>query len=112
MKTTRISKSFYGMFAASNSCFPTTAKSSQKLKWVTEKDLYKADITGVDRIVTPVYIDTDMYKKTYMMDCVTGSLYKLNDGNCLSSERLKMLSFIKSDELKKTLVKVKSQDAE
>ena len=110
MKTTAIRKSMDGMSAASNSCFPTSAKTTQKIKWLDNKELYKANITSHERVVTPVHFATDIHKKPYLMDCVTGTLYRPDDGSCASSDTLKIIKFTKSDNLKPMLMKIKVQE--
>ena len=74
-----------------------------------DKDLYLADISGIERVVTPVYFLTDMHKTTYMMDAVTGSMFHIKGGRCLSSDHLVMNGYIKTDGLDKRLMKVKSE---
>lgn len=74
-----------------------------------DKDLYLGHISGIERIVTPVYIATDMNKTAYFMDAVTGTLYRPRDGKCMSSDRLVLKKYEKIDGLDKRLMKIKSE---
>ena len=109
LKTTQIRKSMDGMIASSSSCFPIGPKNSSKKNWVKDKDLYLGDIGGMERIVTPVYIATDINKTAYLMDAVTGTLYRPRDGKCMTSDRLVLKNYEKVDGLDKRLMKVKSE---
>jgi hypothetical protein len=97
------------MCAAAISCFPVGPKVSAKKTWMKDKDLYLADISGIERVVTPVYFVTDMNETIYMMDAITGSMFTLKGGRCLSSDRLEMKSFEEADGLDKRLMKVRSE---
>jgi hypothetical protein len=44
-----------------------------------------------------------------MMDAITGSMFVLKGGRCLSSDHLVMNGFIKTSDLDKRLMKVKSE---
>lgn len=109
LKTTPIRKSMDGMSAMTASCFPIGPKSSTKRDWIMNKDLYLGHISGIERIVTPVYIRTDMNKTAYFMDAVTGTLYRPRDGKCMSSDRLVLKKYEKIDGLDKRLMKIKSE---
>lgn len=107
LRPTPIRKSMDGMCALSSSCFPIGPKNSSKKAWIKDKDLYLANISGIERIVALVYIATDVEKKSYFMDCITGTLYKYPDGRCLSSDTLELKKFTKIDGIDKLLMKVK-----
>jgi len=107
LKPTPIRKSMDGNCALSSSCFPVGTKSSPKRNWLKNKDLYLADISGKSRVVVAAHFITDSFKKTYLMDCITGTLYKL-DGGCLTSDSLRLNKFTKQEGLDKVLMKVKS----
>ena len=109
LKPVGIRKSLTEMCAATFSCFPVGPKGSAKRTWIKDKDLYLADISGTERVVTPVYFLTDMNKTTYMMDAVTGTMFSIKGGRCLSSDHLVMNGYIKTDGLDKRLMKVKSE---
>lgn len=109
LKKTRIRKSMEGMVALSNSCFPVGPKSSTKRAWIADKELYLADISGIERVVTPVYIATDEHKTTFLMDAITGTLYRPKDGRCLTSDKLVLKKYEKVDNLDSRLMKTKSE---
>lgn len=109
LKTTRIRKSMDGMVAMSSSCFPIGPKSSTKREWIKDKDLYLGYISGIERIVTPVYIATDIHKTPYLMDAITGTLYRQKDKKCMSSDRLVLKKYEKVEGLEKRLMEVKSE---
>ncbi len=109
LKPIGVRKSISDMCVATYSCFPVGPKASAKKTWIKDKDLYLADISGTERVVTPVYFLTDMNKTVYMMDAVTGSVFTVKGGRCLSSDHLVMNGFIKTDDLDKRLMKVKSE---
>ena len=109
LKKTRIRKSMEGMVALSNSCFPVGPKSSTKRAWIADKELYLADISGIERVVTPVYIATDEHKNTFLMDAITGTLYRPKDGRCLTSDKLVLKKYEKVDNLDSRLMKTKSE---
>lgn len=108
-KTTQIRKSMDGMVASSSSCFPIGPKNSSKKNWVKDKDLYLGYIGGIERIVTPVYIANDVNKTRYLMDAITGTLYRPRDGKCMTSDKLILKKYEKVDGLDKRLMKVKSE---
>jgi len=109
LKTTSIRKSMEGMVALTSSCFPIGPKSSTKRNWIMDKDLYLGHISGIERIVTPVYIEIDMNKTAYLMDAITGTLYRPRDGKCMTSDRLILKKYEKVEGLDKRLMKVKSE---
>jgi hypothetical protein len=109
LKKTRIRKSMEGMVALSNSCFPVGPKSSTKRAWIADKELYLADISGIERVVTPVYIATDEHKTTFLMDAITGTLYRPKNGRCLTSDKLVLKKYEKADNLDSRLMKTKSE---
>ena len=81
-----IKKSLSEMCADSTSCFPTWQQKPHKLKWLKDRILYKGQTNQGEIILTPVSIATDHHKTPYMMDAVTGSLYK--DNRCMTSTNL------------------------
>jgi hypothetical protein len=109
LKTTSIRKSMEGMVAMTSSCFPIGPKSSTKKDWIKDKELYLGNISGIERIVTPVYIATDVNKTAFLMDAVTGTLYRPKDGRCMTSDRLVLKKYEKAEGLDKRLMKVKSE---
>ena len=109
LKTTSIRKSINGMTAMTNSCFPIGPKNSSKRTWIADKELYLGDISGIERVLVPVYIATDMHKTTYLMDAITGTLYRQKDKRCMSSDQLILKKYEKVDGLNKRLMEVKSE---
>ena len=109
LKTTSIRKSINGMTAMTNSCFPIGPKSSSKKTWIADKELYLGDISGIERVLTPVYIATDEHRITYLMDAITGTLYRQKDKKCMSSDRLVLKKYEQVDGLDKRLMQVKSE---
>jgi hypothetical protein len=107
MNPTHISKSMDGMMAKSHNCFPIGPKASSKQAWLEDKDLYLGDVSGMERILTPVILDTDMHQKIYLMDAITGTLYKIQGGKCMSSDQLHLKRFKQDNNLANRLMKVK-----
>jgi hypothetical protein len=110
MNPTYISKSLDGMMAKANDCFPIGPRASSKRQWLEDKELYLGDIGGIERILTPVIIDTDMNKNVYLMDAVTGTLYKPRGGKCLTSDKLHLKRFAKPDNLADRLMNVRGEE--
>lgn len=104
----------------------------KKKEWLKDKELYEAITNMGPRIVTPVTIydgrskvidkklkekiepkkETEPVKpkkppKIYMMDAVTGSLYDISTGKCLTSHVLQMQSFTQKFNLHKKLLNLK-----
>jgi hypothetical protein len=109
LKAVRVRKSMEAMVAMANSCFPIGPKSSTKKNWIADKELYLGDISGIERILTPVYIATDEHKTTLLMDAITGTLYRPKDGRCKTSDKLVLRKYEKADNLDQRLMKTKSE---
>ena len=107
MKPLKIHRSFSGPMATANFCFPLAAKKPAKVKWLTGKRLYLGDISGNKRILTHVYILTMQGRKFFLMDVITGTLYRREDGRCATSDQLRLNSFVKQNDLTKKLLKMK-----
>ena len=95
------------MCADSSSCFPSWQVKSHKLKWLKDCLLYRGITNDGEIVVTPVVIATDMNKTSYMMDCITGSLYK--DGICKTSDHLVLLDVVETDGLYIQLMESRSK---
>lgn len=105
-----VRKSINYYCAQAGNCFPTTGnKTATKKSWIEGKDLYLGDISGVERVLVAVYVLTDHHKKPLLMDAVTGSLFRPQDGRCYSSDTLIMKKFTKAEGLKERLLKIKSE---
>ena len=107
MEALSIGKSLDGMMPKANSCFPTTSKPIAKKAWMEGRELYLGDVSGAERVLTPVYFDIDMHKTVYLMDCITGTLFKPKGGKCLTSDQLHLNRFTKQDGLETKLLKIK-----
>lgn len=79
-----------------------------KRKWLDEHDLYEATINEFKRVVTPVTILKADPPVTYMMDAVTGTLYDIFTGRCLSSNTLRMKEFVEKRGLEKRLLAIRT----
>jgi len=110
MKPIRIERSFTGPMAAFNYCFPINARKDAKNKWLDNRILYLGNISGYKRILTHVYLKTMQGKKFFLMDAITGTLYRRNDGRCLTSDNLCLISFTKEHGLNKRLLNMKVVD--
>jgi hypothetical protein len=103
----KIKKAMNYMCADASSVFPSWQIKKLKLAWLKDRLLYKGITNEGDIVVTPIVIATDINEIKYMMDCVTGSLYK--DGRCKTSDHLKLLDVIESDGLAKQLIELKTK---
>jgi hypothetical protein len=105
-----IRKSMDGSCALATSCFPASNnKRAVKKAWIEGKDLYLGNISGIDRVLVAVHYVTDHMKTPMMMDAVTGSLFKIKDGRCKTSDSLRMKNFTKAEGLAERLIAVKSE---
>jgi hypothetical protein len=95
------------MCADASSCFPSWQVKKLKVNWLKDRLLYKGITNEGDIVVTPVVIATDYNETKYMMDCVTGSLYK--NGKCKTSDYLKLLDVVEADGLAKQLMELKTK---
>ena len=96
------------MCADSRSVFPTWQKLSLKKDWLKGKDFSRTITTEGEIITIEVCFDTDYEEKPYIMDCITGTCYK-QDGSCLTSDHLKILSSKKEPYLHLELLATKGQ---
>jgi len=103
----RIKKAMYYMCADASSCFPTWQTKKLKTTWLKDRLLYKGITNEGDIVVTPVTIATDMNETKYMMDCITGSLYK--DGKCKTSDHLYLMDVVETDGLYIQLMESRSK---
>ena len=95
------------MCADAKSVFPTWQTKQLKQKWLADAELFKADTTEGEIICVPVAFYTDYHQKQYMMDAITGTCYR-DDGSCLTSDNLKILSLRSEPNLDKELMRKKS----
>lgn len=107
MKLIQVRLSHEGFCALAFHTFPVVGKN--KKAWCLNKDLYLANISGVERVVVKVALAIDVHQKPYMMDAVTGTLYRVKNGTCCTSDKLFMSSFKKEDGVEKRLYKIKAE---
>ena len=82
-----------------------------KKKWLEDRELYEAKINDFKRVVTPVYLSQDKdkpVKTIYIMDAITGSLYDMSTGRCLTSNDLRMSGFTPKKDLGKRLLAIRT----
>ena len=108
MKTIR--KSITGMCADATACFPTWQIKRLKKEWLVDRILLRGVTNEGEIVVTPVTIATDHFKKKYMMDGITGTLYREN-GTCLTSDHLKLLEIRPEDGLEEVILATKNTKA-
>lgn len=107
MRPMEIRRSFSGPMALAGFCFPVSAQKAAKVKWMANRRFYMANISGYQRIVTHVYMRSMYGKRYYMMDVITGTLYRRKDGQCATSDYLKLISLSKQDGLTQKLLKMR-----
>ena len=102
----------------STSTFVTSGKTPIRKYWISKHELYLAEINADDmgkfeRIVTPVTVKNLTFendeKPVFMMDVITGSLYDIVTGQCLTSDALTMTDFVFKKDLGKRLMKFKAE---
>ena len=82
--------------------FASTGSPAKKREWIKKRELYEADTNYGKRVVTPVTIFG--HTKVFMMDAVTGSLYDIPTGKCLTSHMVYMKGYKKKPKLGKRLL--------
>ena len=95
------------MCADASSVFPSWQVKKLKMAWLKDRQLYRGITNEGDRVVTPIVLATDMKETKYMMDCITGTLYK--DGKCKTSDHLKLLDVLEEDGLQNELLTVRTK---
>jgi hypothetical protein len=105
-----IRKSITGMCADATACFPTWQIKRLKKEWLVDRILLRGVTNEGEIVVTPVWIATDHFKKKYMMDGITGTLYR-EDGSCLTSDHLKLLEIRHEDGLEQVILATKNTKA-
>jgi len=107
MKPLEIRRAFSGPMAMANFCFPLGANKPAKIKWLAGRNFYLGDVSGNKRILTHVYLLSMYGKRFFLMDVITGTLYRREDGKCATSDQLRLNSFVKQNDLSKKLLKMK-----
>ena len=105
-----IRKSITGMCADATACFPTWQIKRLKKNWLIDRVLMRGVTNEGEIVVTPVTIATDHTNKKYMMDGITGTLYR-EDGSCLTSDHLKLLEVRNEDGLEQVILATKNTKA-
>ena len=82
--------------------FTTNGLAKKKREWIKNHELYEAKTNEGNRVVTPVTIFGS--PTIFMMDAVTGSLYDIETGKCLTSSHLYMEDFVYKPNLHKRLL--------
>ena len=102
----KIKKAMNYLCADATSCFPSWQIKRLKVDWLKDRTLYRGVTNEGNIVVTPVVIATDYHETQYLMDSVTGTLYK--DGRCKTSDYLKLLDFYEEKDLDKELLHIRS----
>jgi hypothetical protein len=110
MKPLEIQRSFSGPMASVNFCFPLGAKKPARVKWLAGRSLYLGDVSGNKRILAHVYIPTINGKRFFLIDAITGTLYRRKDGKCATSDTLKLIGLSKVDGLNKKLLNMRASN--
>lgn len=91
--------------------YPATSQKPTKERWLkAHEELHIGIIKHVSgevlsRIITPVkHFGTDII---YMMDAITGTLYQLGSGRCLSSDQLTLTAVLYTTEGAKIIRSIK-----
>jgi hypothetical protein len=103
----KIKKAMNYMCADATSCFPSWQIKRLKVDWLKDRTLYRGVTNEGNIVVTPVVIATDYHETEYLMDSVTGTLYR--DGKCKTSDYLKLLDFYEEKDLDKELLHIRSK---
>lgn len=90
------------MCADASSVFPSWQVKRLKVNWINKHQLLRGITNEGEIVVTPVVIGTDYRKTQYLMDAITGTLYK--DGKCKTSDHLKLLNVVEQSGLDKELM--------
>ena len=88
--------------------FVVNGLAKKKREWIKTHELYEAKTNMGDRIVTPVTIINgfEALDKVYMMDAITGSIYDIETGKCLTSHEIYMEDFVYKPNLHKKLMAI------
>ena len=103
----KIKKAMNYLCADASSCFPSWQIKKLKTNWLKDRLLYRGLTNEGEIVITPVVIATDMNQTKYMMDCITGTLYK--DGICKTSEHLRLLDVVEANGLQDELLMKKAK---
>lgn len=87
-KVTYLKLSIDGPFAHPSSCFPMTSTKKLRTTYCKQLDLYVGDTPVGKRVLALHTRMTKSGERKVYMDVVTGTLYRPEDGRCLSSDYL------------------------
>ena len=110
MRPTVISVSSSSTWCSVN-YMPTHNKKADRKKWIKDKELYLAHTNIGSRVMTPVTVkntNEEKQKIVFLMDAVTGSLYNVETGECLTSSQVWIEDFEFRKGLEKILLDVRS----
>ena len=108
MKTTEVQAAIGALCAITTACFPTGHPKATRLKWLSTKEVYIGFTTEGDRIMVPITFTTDEYRRPFLMDAVTGTVYRIEDGKCMTSDTLRLISHRKDKDQGKRLFNLKA----
>lgn len=113
-----------GPYAAPSSCFPINRMKEARSEYCKHKRLYLADTPEGDRVVALVHLGRIRMRRyspimrrpgrliAFWMDVITGTLYNLKTGRCLSSDTLKISSVRRSPESVRNLINKTFKESE
>ncbi len=82
-----------GPFAAEKHCFPINPTTSERKAWSERRRLFICTLSdGAARSMSLVFVRRGAALRALMMDAVTGTLYEIRSGACLSSDSLRLVS--------------------
>lgn len=87
-KVTYLKLSIDGPYAQPASCFPTTSTKKLRTTYCKQLDLFVGDGPMGERVLALQTMRSRNGERKVYMDVVTGSLYRTDDGRCLSSDSL------------------------
>ncbi len=103
-KSTKLRVSIDGPWAQTISCFPLVSPKKSRAEFCKKLDLYVADTPMGERVVALHTWTTIRGERQVYMDVVTGTLYRKEDGKCLSSDYLFVRDIRRSDSSVKDLI--------
>ena len=90
---TKIQLSALCRCAGERFCFPAVGRRAVKQNWIKTHATYTGKTGSQERAFARVVVDMDDEPTELMMDCITGSIYPLKGGECLSSSQLQATGF-------------------
>ena len=87
-KVSYLKVSIDGPFAQPASCFPVTSTKKLRTTYCKQLDLFVGDGPMGERVLALQTMRGRNGERKVYMDVVTGTLYRTDDGRCLSSDSL------------------------